>query len=81
MYDEQATADISTDGAYRVTHKNEKFSVGRNVGVIKNSNSEAPNGISNEEKELAEALQKIREMEDQEQLKINKEEQILTYLK
>ena len=55
--------------------------MGRNVGVIKNSNSEAPNGISNEEKELAEALQKIREMEDQEQLKINKEEQILTYLK
>lgn len=74
---------------YKVSHKNEKFAIGAlgskavDTSSLEKDTEQAlkASSLAQEEKELAEALQKIREMENQEELKIDTEGQVLEYLK
>lgn len=64
---------------YKVSHNNEKFAIGglgskaAETSTLEKDTESAlqASSLAQEEKELAEALQKIREMETQEEFKID----------
>lgn len=68
--------------SYKVTHKGEKFAL--RPSDLQQSEAAIDTTVSKlaqEEKELAEALDKIREMESRDQISFDRETQILEYLK
>lgn len=77
MYDEtsnEAQFSQNDHHEYKINHKNEKFALypkGQQEILRQND----------EERELSEALEKIREMEEKQKTFIDEEKQILDYLK
>jgi Ubiquitin carboxyl-terminal hydrolase len=79
MIDEVGGAQFDGD-SYKVTHKGEKFALypgGTGSTQIQTEQS----SLAREERELAEALEQIRMMEQKEQLHIDTGSQVLDYLK
>lgn len=63
--------------SYRVAHKGERFALNPTIRV----ESAESTSLAREERELAEALEQIRMMEQKQQLHVDTDTQLLEYLK
>ena len=75
-FDEAGSQAQFEGDSYKVTHKGEKFAL-----YPINDHPHKTSTLEKEEKELAEALLQIRELEKKEQLLIDVDSQVLEYLK